>query len=206
MLRIYTQETFECNCYRGRSAGVRMSSVMDVLQTLTKRLPELEYRLDGIGKIRTSQLPKGLFRSAQFEESMTSSGCIEEIRSDLIRLKTLLEDVLDQTSPAVYLAKQVSLKMQVLLQLCQQSRRKNFEKKTNIEIKQLVTRNEWLDNMQNERQRLIRQQAALLSALEENKESSHVTTSLQHALDDVEGQLSSVTRMLATLTGCMSAQ
>ena len=105
-----------------------MSSVIEIVETLTNRLPELEYRLDEVGKIHSVKLPKGLFRASQFAEAISSLTFIHELRSDLLHLKSLLEQASEQRSPVVlYLAKQVNLKMQVLLQLCHQHR----QKKTN---------------------------------------------------------------------------
>ena len=180
-----------------------MSSVIELVETLTKRLPELEYQLDEIGKIQSMALPKGLFRASQFSETMTSLACIEEIRSDLAHLKSLLENAAEQTSPLVlYIAKQVSLKMQVLLQLCHQHRRKKIASaKVNVEMKQLVTRQQWLESVHQEHQRLLMQQSALQCALEQHQDNTHAISTLQHALTDVATQLLSIKQLLLTLSG-----
>lgn len=178
-------------------------SVIDVLETLAQRLPELEYRLDEIGKIQSAVLPKGLFKAGRFSETLSSSTCIGEVRTDLLHLKALLEEVHEERSPVVaYLTQQVSLKMQVLLQLCHQYRRKKITAaRTNIEMKQLVTRDQWLNTVRQEHQRLLLQQSALKSALDKNQQNAHAVLTLQRALDDVKDQLVAVERTLSTLTG-----
>lgn len=180
-----------------------MSSVIEIVETLTSRLPELEYRLDEVGKIHSSGLPKGLFRASQFAATISSLTCIEELRADLMHLKSLLEEVSEQQSPVVlYLAKQVNLKMQVLLQVCHQHRRKKMSvTKVNMEMKQLATRQQWLDSVRQERKRLLLQQSALQRALSQHQGNAHAAMTLQHALGDVETHLSSIERMLSTLTG-----
>ncbi len=180
-----------------------MSSIIEMIEILTNRLPELEYRLDEIGKIWCFELPRGLFRSSQYAEWMSALACVEEVHADLVHLKGLLMTVSDQTSPAVlYRTQQMSLKMQVLLQLCQQYRRKKTTPmKTSIHMKQLVTRQQWLDTIFQDRDRLLLQQSALTLALEQNKETPHAALAAQHALSDVKGQLSSLQQMLSTLTG-----
>ncbi len=180
-----------------------MSSVIEIVETLTNRLPELEYRLDEVGKIHSVKLPKGLFRASQFAEAISSLTFIHELRSDLLHLKSLLEQASEQRSPVVlYLAKQVNLKMQVLLQLCHQHRQKKINTThTRVEMKQLATRQQWLESVRQEHKRLLLQQSALQRALSQNQENSHAARTLQHALDDVETHLSSIERMLSTLTG-----
>src|SRR5438132_19713 len=67
--------------------NITMPLIIEMITTLTNRLPELEYRLDEIGKIWCSELPKGLFRSSQYVEWITSGPCIAEIRADLDYLR-----------------------------------------------------------------------------------------------------------------------
>jgi len=177
-----------------------LSSVIEIIETLNQRLPELEYCLDELGKVQCSLLPRGLFRASQHEEWMTPGVCTEEIRADLKRLQHLY--VTESNSAAVlFIAKQVGLKMHMLLHLCHLRRRKiTAHHQTSFEMKQLLTRQQWLDTVLHERERLLQQQSALRLALDKNKESSHATLTLEHAIGDVEDQLASLQQVLSTLT------
>lgn len=179
-----------------------MSSVMTVIEALKNRLPELDYQLDGVN-IKRSELPKGLFKCVQFLDVVPGRECIEEIRSTLSDLKTLLEAASEIDSPVgSYLAKKVALKMQVLLHLCHQ-RKKNQSMRTNAEMKQLVTRDQWVQTVYEDRERLLKQQSALQKTLAQQSEKPDVTAAIQQALTDVEERLSALERLLSTLTGAL---
>ncbi len=177
-----------------------MSSVMAVIEALKERLPELDYQLNEV-RLKKSELPKGLFKCVQFLDFVPARECIDEVRFGLNDLKILLQSATEADSPlGSYLAKKIALKMQVLLQICH-ARKKNQVLHTNVEMKQLVTRDQWLKTLHDDRERLLKQRGALQKTLQQQSEDVDVAAALKKALTDVEERLSDLDRLLVTLTG-----
>lgn len=162
-----------------------MPYLADILQTLAARLPELEWRLDEVGKIHMKTLPKGLFQSCKGEDWIEPSSCIEEIKQNLATLSAMHE-----TSAGPFLTLKISQKINVLLRVCQMHRRKVVTKgRTSFEMNQLATRQQWLETLEKEIERLLIQKTAIMAALEKN---SHVPT----AVSALQQELSELTRRL----------
>lgn len=90
----------------------------DVLQGLIARLPELEWRLAEVGFIPDQRLPRGLFQCVRDGGSLVPMDYVSEVKRDLDALGRA------QGGPsACFLADQVSRKINVLLQICQLSRK-----------------------------------------------------------------------------------
>lgn len=161
------------------------------------RLPELEWKLQSSNTlINQSSLPRGLFRS---ETESTPRSYIEEIRSDILALQ-------QQTNErgAHYLAARVSQKISVLVRLCQlQARKKVPAQKVHFGVQAISTRQQWLQGIKEDVERLTVQKEALLSALKNRgvKSAPQVLLNLQVELGEIEQQLTLANEALVRAVG-----
>ncbi|MGL5743186.1 MAG: hypothetical protein ACRCXC_11960 [Legionella sp.] len=157
----------------------------ELLSAIIARLPELEWKINGLGSSLSSQsLPKGLFR---FTKELSGAACIAEIKADI----HTLSQQQNQRS-AFYLAEQIRKKINVLVVLCQMTQRKRKpEKKTCFGIKMLSTRQQWINDLEVEIHTLIAQQQAMIKTLENLKYSRNANAilHLQAELGEVERRL-----------------
>lgn len=139
-----------------------MNSLLGTLKRLQERLPELEWKLNNLNiSLNEKILPTSLFK-AQLE--VNSKTCIEEINSDLERLKRQ-----NSESSAAFLAANISRKVHVLSKICNrhhESREFSPTSKMRFDIQTIGNRQQWLQDLQEEIQRLSQQQQALKNALE----------------------------------------
>jgi DNA repair exonuclease SbcCD ATPase subunit len=174
-----------------------MPYLVNILETLTDRLPELEWRLDELKHIHVSTLPPGLFRTAKPEGWLNPQGCVDEIKQDIKSIRRAHE-----TRAGRFLAERVSQKINVLLRLCQVHRRKaDINSRFSLDMKQLVTRQQWLKILEAEIERLAHQQAAVRCALEKNTHSSDALIALQQDLSEITRQLNCAEEKLASVSG-----
>lgn len=158
------------------------------LQDLVARLPELEWRLGEVGRIAPAQLPRGLFQCAQTAEWLSVSVCVDEIKRDLNGLQGQEESLSSR-----FMAEQVSKKINVLLRVCQVARRKAATTpREPFGVRCLSTRQQWLNQLQGEIDRLSAQQHALQAALDT------CVTRTPDALLALQRELGEVTRYLVT--------
>lgn len=129
--------------------------VGNLLQQLTDRLPELEWKMSILGEfISIKTLPRGLFRYAfDYKPSV----CLEEIKADIQAL-TIQTDF----AIAEYLSQRIHQKISVLVGLCnEKAKHKKGDKKTELSVKMLSTRQHWVQALEQEIQALEKQQQAL---------------------------------------------
>lgn len=174
-----------------------MPYLADILQTLAARLPELEWRLGEVGKIHVQALPKGLFQSSKGDDWIDPLACIQEIKQNLMTL-----NLVHESSAGSFLALKISQKINVLLRLCQMHRRKAAAKgRVSFEMNQLATRQQWLETLEKEIERLSVQQTAILSTLEKNRHLPAVVLTLQQELGELTRQLTLVQTTRAATIG-----
>ena len=163
---------------------------------LATRLPELSWKLNTLYSVLNPRLlPVGLFRY-QFE--MTPKSCIDEISADL---ETLSHHTHQLSSD--YLARRVSQKINVLVQLCQTHKNKKATKHTMpFGVKAISTRQQWLVALQEDIDKLSREQQTLLSTVQrlQKKSAPDVILSLQSDLGEIERQLTEARETLTRAT------
>lgn len=156
-----------------------------LLQELTARLPELEWKISALeASLSMHSLPRGLFRP---HLEVTATTCIEEIKADI---RTLAEQKM--ASSAYYLAQRIQQKINVLVTLChlQSSKPKN-RKKTNFGLSSISTRQQWLQSLEQDINRLTEQQEAMSKALlhMQTRGDSQAILQLKAELGEVEKRL-----------------
>lgn len=170
----------------------------ELLSKLMARLPELEWKINGLGMCFIGHsLPKGLFR---VRAESTATMCIAEIKADI-------QELAKQTNKrsAFYLAECIQRKVNVLVVLCQIHYRKNKpERKNYFGIKMLSTRQQWINDLETEIDALSIQQQAMVKSLEElqHLENSKTFLNLKAELGEVERRL---TLVKETLTRAVSS-
>jgi hypothetical protein len=156
-----------------------------LLQELTERLPELEWKVSFLGtRLSTSSLPRGLFHP-RFD--MTAAACIAEIKADIQQLAGQ-----QNKNSAYYLAKRIQQKISVLVTLCRlQANKPNADRKLNFGLDKISTRQQWLQTLENDINRLTVQQKALAKTLEQTKAcgNNQAVLQLQAELGEVEKRL-----------------
>lgn len=159
--------------------------ISDSLTDLTLRLPELEWKISGLGSsFSTQSLPRGLF-STHF--GLTGALCIEEIKADI---QTLASQ--NSSRSAVFLASRIQQKINVLVALCQAHSKNNKpEERVHFGLNKLSTRQQWIRSLEEDVTTLTLQHQALLRALEQMKCNAHVS-----ALLGVQGELGEVEKRL----------
>ncbi|MCP0913914.1 MULTISPECIES: hypothetical protein [Legionella] len=154
----------------------------DFIKSLQARLPELEWKLHGVISIKPEQLPRGLFRQT------TPQACVREIREDLTHLITMQKD----GKSAQYLAKRIEQKINVLVQICKNNReKKETDAQPPFGFKSFVTRQQWLQALEQEIATLSAQQQALLASLKQlqKKNDAQAVLGLRSELGQLERQL-----------------
>lgn len=162
-----------------------MTHIDELLADLSARLPELEWKINGLTPVISSHsLPRGLF-SAAIE--LTGSACVAEIKSDINALAK-------QSNPrsAHFLAERIKQKVNVLVTLCQiASRKEKPESPVTFGINMLTTRQKWLQSLENNINTLHEQRLALTKALEQIQRSGN-----SQAILNVQGELGEAERRL----------
>ncbi|VEB38262.1 coiled-coil protein [Legionella sainthelensi] len=157
----------------------------ELLNKLIARLPELEWKINGLGmSFLTHSLPKGLFRTVS---ESTTSQYIAEIKADIHALST-------QTNKrsAFYLAERIRQKINVLVVLCQiHHRKKKPDGKNYFGIKMLSTRQQWINDLEIEVEALSNQQQAMIQSLAklQRRQDSNSLLNLKAELGEVERRL-----------------
>lgn len=130
-----------------------------LLQDLQARLPELEWKLAGLGrKLSARSLPKGLFRP---QSEPNAAAYIAEIKADL---DTLAKQKSEYSS--FYLAQRIKQKINVLATLCQLKANKvNADEKIGFGLKMISTRQQWLQSLENEINLMMQQQESMEQSL-----------------------------------------
>lgn len=162
-----------------------MNYINELLAELTSRLPELEWKISGLGSLISSQsVPRGLFRSSN---ELTGTACVDEIKSDIQALSHQRNE-----RSAHYLANRIKQKVNVLVALCQiESRKNKIEEKIHFGVKMLSTRQQWIGTLEKEVSILEKQQQAIAKALSQMKQSTNAA-----AILSVQGELGEVQRRL----------
>jgi hypothetical protein len=158
---------------------------IELLTKLITRLPELEWKMSGLGSSFSSHsLPRGLFRAAI---ESNGASCIAEIKADIHALSEQSNE-----RSAVYLAERIQQKINVLVALCQMHSRKNkVEEKVSFGVKMLSTRKQWIGDLEADIHALEAQQHALNNTLEHMTRSHNSAVILQ-----VKAELGTIERRL----------
>lgn len=170
-----------------------MSELNDLLADLSSRLPELEWKIKGLGaSFPVYSLPRGVF---QTPFGVSGATCIAEIKSDILALSRQK----NQRS-ATFLASRIQQKINVLVGLCQMHQRKNNPAdKPHFGLSQLSTRQQWIQSLEEEIDSLASQRQALLRVMEQMKLGVDATSvlSVQKELGQLEKQLTLAREALA---------
>lgn len=168
----------------------------DLLADLSSRLPELEWKMKGLGpSFPVHNLPRGLFHTPF---GFTGANCIAEIKADILTLSRQK----NQRS-STYLALRIQQKINVLVGLCQINKNKpQPEEKASFGLSMLSTRQQWIASLEQEVESLSLQQQALLRASEQMKQTPNTQAqlSLQKELGELEKQLTLAREALAKCT------
>lgn len=156
-----------------------------LLSDLNTRLPELEWKISGLGSSFSSRsLPRGLFANKE----PSGASCIAEIKADI---QSLLAQ--ENERSAFYLAERIRRKVNVLVALCQiHNRKEKTEEKVSFGVKMLGTRQQWIQGLETDIQALERQQQALSATLAQMLRSNHpaaVILQLKADLGEIERRL-----------------
>ena len=173
-------------------------SLYESADKLSARLPELEWTLESNNTpIHQSLLPRGLFNSRL---EMTPRLCVDEIKADLLVLKRQAND-----KASYYLASRISQKINVLVRLCHLRAKKNTPiKPVHFGLQAISTRRQWLQGVEEDIARLVEQQKAVASSLENRGfgTETQVILSLQALLGDIECRLTLAKEVLSRAVGC----
>ncbi|HAT6978214.1 TPA: hypothetical protein F8R96_03060 [Legionella pneumophila] len=162
-----------------------MGYIDELLAELSARLPELEWKINGLSSsISIHNLPKGIFSSVI---EFNGPACIKEIRDDIHALQRQKDE-----SIACFLAERIQKKINVLVILCQMDKKNNKpETKVSFDLKTLSTRQQWIETMEQNICTLEEQHQAMRKTLEQMKSCSNPATilHLQTELGNVEKRL-----------------
>lgn len=162
-----------------------MDYINDLLADLSARLPELEWKMSSYSAgFSSHSLPKGLFK---FRSEFSGPACIAEIKADI----DALAKQTNQRS-ASYLALRIKQKINVLVVLCQMHTRKSKpEEKVHFGLQMISTRQQWIQSLEDDIERLTTQQQAMLNALAQMKQSANNPgqLNLRSELGEVERRL-----------------
>ncbi|ARG96419.1 hypothetical protein [Legionella micdadei] len=130
-----------------------------LLRELSSRLPELEWKISTLKvALSPSSLPKGVFRPRL---EMNAATCINEIKADIQALSEKRT-----ASSAYYLAYRIRQKINILVTLCQlQENKPKTEEKPSFGLNSISTRQQWLQSLEQEINRLTAQREAMAKAL-----------------------------------------
>ncbi|HAU1182609.1 TPA: lpg0405 family Dot/Icm T4SS effector [Legionella pneumophila] len=163
----------------------KMGYIDELLEELSARLPELEWKINGLSSsISIHNLPKGIFSSVI---EFNGPACIKEIRDDIHALQKHKDE-----SIACFLAERIQKKINVLVVLCQMDKKNNKpESKISFDLTTLSTRQQWIKTMEEKICALEEQYQAMRKTLEQMKSCSNPATilRLQTELGNVEKRL-----------------
>ncbi|VEG91384.1 primosomal replication protein [Legionella spiritensis] len=146
-------------------------SIKKLLDELSERLPELEWQLGHLDQWVINTLPKGLFKRVQGDVQ----NCIDEIRSDI---QALVER--GDSHSAVFLAERIKQKINVLVVICHLHRKTAAaDVAISYNVDRLASRQQWLQSLGEEIERLTSQQQALLRVLHHKELGSDSSGQLQ---------------------------
>ena len=170
--------------------------LQEIIQRLSARLPELEWKLSRLGtEINPALLPRTLFRS---RIELTSQSCIDEIKADLLAIKQQSNE-----QSAHYLAERVGQKINVLVRLCQHDPdKKKAVRQEHFGVQAMGTRQQWLQTMQRDIDTLTLQHQALAARLVTLQAASNTQAilNLQVELGKAERRLTLAKETLARST------
>lgn len=156
-----------------------------LLEQLTQRLPELEWKMAILGEsISIKSLPRGLFR---YTHDYKPSTCLDEIKVDMKALSLQADRAI-----AEYLSQRIHQKISVLVGLCnEKAKQKKTDKKTEFTVRMLSTRQRWIQTLEQEVQALETQQQALWTRLNQSTlaRSPELELSLKAELGQLEKKL-----------------
>ncbi|MBA2648265.1 MAG: hypothetical protein H0U75_01480 [Legionella sp.] len=168
-----------------------MEVIKDILEDLSCRLPELEWKICRLTTFSAQMLPPGLFIS---RVGLTAKDCIHEIKSDLKAL------ALQSNEPrASYIAKRVQRKINVLVTVCQiQGHKTKPDEKRQFGIEVISTRQQWIQSLEKDISTLFTQQQAMMKTVEHMRCSTNVhgMLSVQTELGEIEKRLTIATETL----------
>lgn len=163
-----------------------MNEVHKLVEQLSARLPELEWRLKNLQiYIHNKTLSPGLFQN---RVDISAQTCMAEVKADLKALKS------EANRPgARYFAQRINQKINALVRLCQLHERKSSptERRVSFAVNTISTRQQWLVDVRNEIETLEQQQHALRNQLEQmqQRNQQQVVLKIKAQLGEVEKQL-----------------
>ncbi|KTD14995.1 hypothetical protein E3983_12490 [Legionella israelensis] len=160
-------------------------SFKSLLQQLSARLPELEWKISHLGEfIPRHALPPGLFH---YSFNYRTSACIAEIKSDIRKLALQT----NQRS-ACYLAEKIHQKISVLISLSHDKvDKKHHEHSSIFDINRIHSKQQWLKEFEERINKLLEQRQALSKRLRQAETSGHSDKilALKHELGQLERYL-----------------
>jgi hypothetical protein len=167
-----------------------------LLERLTERLPELEWKINSLGaRFSSNSLPRGLFRQRL---EMSAATCIDEIKADILHLAHQKSEY-----SAFYLAERIEQKISVLVTLCHlQTNKPKTEETIRFGLDKISTRQQWLQTLEKEIDLLILQQQAMIKTLEQIKASGNnqAVLQIQAQLGELEKRLTLAKETFAGVT------
>jgi len=169
--------------------------ITDIVDKLLARLPELEWKIGSLSFVlRAAMLPRGLFKQ---RSDITAHSCVEEIKSDLVILKTQTNERVAQ-----HIANQVGKKIDVLVRICQLQRSTTVKQHpVNFTINKISTREQWLTMLYTEAATLQLQRDAIATTCAMLQKYQQTTELLkaQTELAELESRLAVVNTALETV-------
>jgi len=174
--------------------GGAMKFIDESLQSLSARLPELEWKLKALSiPLPSKKIPPSLFYNRL---EMTPESCIAEIKADLQGLARQANE-----RSARFIAEKIRQKINVLVGLCQmQSEKKPASPRDqHFGIQIICTRQQWLQSVQDDIDKLSEQQKSLAAALSirQTGDNKQTILNLQAELGEVERRLTLAKETLA---------
>lgn len=163
-----------------------MNEIQTLVEQLSARLPELEWKLKNLQiYIHSKTLSPGLFQN---RVDISAQTCMAEVKADL---KALTSEA--DRPGARYLTQRINQKINALVRLCQlhEGKPNPRETRASFGINTISTRQQWLIDVRNEIEALEQQQQALLSQLEQMQQRNQQQTvlTIKTQLGEVEKQL-----------------
>ncbi len=162
-----------------------------LLADLSSRLPELEWKISNLSAFSVQALPPGLFRTRL---GLTAKDCISEIKSDIHALSQQKNAV-----RASFIAQRIQQKINVLVSVCQiQARRGKPEETIPFSLDKLSTRQQWIQDLEQEIHTLTLQLQAMEKSLKQMKSTSQAEAILlvQTELGEINKRLTLATERL----------
>ncbi|WP_133130865.1 primosomal replication protein PriC [Legionella yabuuchiae] len=164
-----------------------MNSNEETTEQLALRLPELLWRMNKVGlRIQEQVLPEGLFKCTGDDRPQSY---IQEIKSDLSAIKH--ETSKNSTQ---FLANRISRKINLLVRLCRLHEKKLSPKcSAHLDIQTLATRQQWLQQLEQNIQSLSEQKESLARRLNHcqsaSQQDQQAILILQRDLGEIEKQI-----------------